>query len=286
VIGSHASDCSRLWISYLWTRREEKDFTYLASEMKSADVEATYDSIELQQDFHMWQRIEQRLLSIDFDGWMYVLTHQVLTHKKFADQLIAAIDQILMRKGPDFPMVGLLHGIAAQYLPSPLKARPCLSLEDPAWRQLVSDTLRKRAPSPMMPPLRQDTRFNWRIHPCWAGNPSATAIEVGTKFEVIRHWRFAIPRSMRTAEWGSGAAGGGKFQAPEQGVAMGYGRFGLTDVAWFGATGSISRNNSAYMVFSGALPDLVCFGSAETAMGPPRVMEIVRLGQNSLELTQ
>ncbi len=286
MIGSQGSECSRLWISYLWTCREERDFTYLASQIRSAETEATYDSIELQPDFHLWQRIEQRLLSIDFDGWMYVLTHQVLTHGTCADELIAAIDQMLMRKGPDFPMVGLLHGIAAQYLPSALRVRPCLSLENPEWRRQLSNALNQRAPSKKKQPMRQDTRFTWKIHSCWGGDPSATAIEVGTELEDIRYWRFAIPRSIRAARWGSGAAGGGEILPPKQGVAMGYGRFGSMDVAWFGATGGVSSTESAYIVFSGALPDLVCFGPAENVVGPPHRMEIVRISRNRLLITQ
>jgi len=286
VIGNQESESSRLWISYLWTCREERDFTYLASQMTSADIDATYDSIELQPASNFWRRIEQRLLSINFDGWLYVLTHQVLTRKACADELIAAIEQVLIRKGPDFPMVGLLHGIAAQYLPSALKVRPCLSLENPEWKVQVSNTLKKRAPAGTVQPVRQDTRFAWKFHSCWGGDPSATAIEVGTKIEGIKHWRFAIPRSIRAARWGSGAAGGGEFLTPDQDVAMGYGRFGSTDVAWFGATGCISGTRSAYIVFSGPLPELVCFGPAENAAGPPRQMEVVRINQGNLLVTQ
>ncbi len=96
MVGNQQSECSRLWISYLWARREERDFSYVASQMRSAEIEATYDSIELQPDFHLWQRIEQRLLSIDFNGWMYVLTYQIFTRGSCADELIAAIDRMLV----------------------------------------------------------------------------------------------------------------------------------------------------------------------------------------------
>ncbi len=183
-------------------------------------------------------------------------------------------------------MVGLLHGIAAEYLPSALKMRPCLSLENPGWRSQVRSALKQRAPSPKKQPMQQATRFTWKIHTCWGGDPSATAIEVGTVNEDITHWRFAIPRSIRAAQWGSGASGGGKISPPKQGLAMGYGRFGSTDVAWFGATGGLSSTESAYIVFSGALPDLVCFGPAENSVGPPHRMETFRINWDGLLFTR
>src|SRR5512145_252595 len=66
----------RLWISYPWIRNEERDFNYLVPQLKAANIEAVYDSFQLQPDSQLGERIIQRLLSIGFDGWLYILTHQ------------------------------------------------------------------------------------------------------------------------------------------------------------------------------------------------------------------
>lgn len=126
--GSQRSGCARIWISYLWSGGAEGDFRYLVPQLKGVNIEALYDSLQVRPDIRLQQRIMQRLLSIDFDGWAYILTHQFLTRRTCADELIEAIDQALLQMGPGFPVVGLLHGIAAQQVPPMLRVRPCLSV--------------------------------------------------------------------------------------------------------------------------------------------------------------
>ena len=268
--------CPRLWISYPWIGREERDFTYLVSQLKDARIEATYDSLQLKPDACLGERIVQRLLSIDVDGWMYILTHQFLTRRTCADELIAAIDQMLVHLGPQFPMVGLLHGIAVHHVPSMLRVRPCLSVWDPDWRDQVSEALKQRAPAKNNGLVKEATRFIWRIHTCYGGDPSMTAIEAGSALDVIPYWRFAVPKSVRTALWGVGAPGGGEISPVKFAVTRGSGRWGSSDVLWFGSANAISNSDSAYEVFSGPLPDFICFGPAESPYGPPGQMEILR----------
>ena len=67
------SDVPRLWISYPWLNREERDFTYLVSQLKEANVEATYESLQLLPDIHLQERAVQRLRSIGMNGWLYIL---------------------------------------------------------------------------------------------------------------------------------------------------------------------------------------------------------------------
>ncbi len=93
MIGIKQSECPRLWISYPWTSREERDFSCLVPQLMDVKIEAVYDSLELQPNLRLWQRIIQRLLSIDFDGWAYLLTHQFLARGSCTSELISAIDQ-------------------------------------------------------------------------------------------------------------------------------------------------------------------------------------------------
>jgi len=64
VADNQSTPCPRLWISYPWIRNEERDFTYLVPQLKAANIEAIYDSFQLQPDLRLGERIVQRLMSI------------------------------------------------------------------------------------------------------------------------------------------------------------------------------------------------------------------------------
>jgi hypothetical protein len=266
----------RLWISYLSTCAEDRDFSYLVSQLRNANIEAIYNCVQLQPDMRLWQRIAQRLLSIDFDGWAYVLTHQFLADRACTDELTAAIDQMLPHIGANFLMVGLLHGVAVQHVPAALRMRLCLSLGDPDWKHQLAGMLRNHNPIQKPETAPEQSRFLWKVHSCYGGNPAMTAIEVGPRSESVQFWRFAVPKSVPTVRWGVGAAGGGEISPIKFAVTKGSGRYGISEVAWFGAANGISNTESAYVVFSGALPEFVCFGLATSPAGPPGPMEILR----------
>ena len=216
----------------------------------------------------------QRLMSLDFDGWAYVLTHQVLARGGCAGELNSAIQQALLHKGSDFPMIGLLHGISAQSVPAVLKVRPCLSLGDPDWMRQVSNALQRRVPHDRQGTERESTRFIWSVHPCYGGDPLVTAIEVRARIESIPYWRFAIPKSLRTIRCGMGVAGGGEICPLGVEVVQGTGKYVDSDITWFGADLAVSNTASAYVLFTGPLPDFVCFGPSKGPLGPPGNMEI------------
>ena len=268
----------RLWISYPWACKEERDFSYLVAALRRKNIQATYDSFELRPDSCFWQRVEQRLSSVDFDGWLYILTHQLISRRTCANELITAIDKISQGVGPDFPMIGLMYGVAGQQVHSAFKVRPCFSAFDPDWPQQVSQTLSARAKTGTHRRApRDEMRYYWKVHSCYGGNPSMTAIEVRPKDEGIQYWRFAIPRTAQTVMWGVGPAGGTELSPIRFWVARGSARYGTDDVTWFGAANSISMHESAYVVFSGPLPQFICFGPAKSSVGAPGPMEVFQV---------
>jgi hypothetical protein len=263
----------RLWVSYPWLDRQERDFTCLMSELKDEDIEVIYDSVELVPNLHLRERIVQRLLSIGFDGWLYILTHQCLTRKKCADELKEAIDQAHQNMGFGFPMMGLLYGIADYQLPPGLRMWPCISLGAPDWTQQISRALRNRSPRNMRRAVPGETGFVWSIHRCYGGDPSKTAVEVSSREGRVQYWRFGIPKSAHVVQWGQGPRGGREISHVRFAEAAGNGKYGKREVAWFGAANTASDTESAYVVFSGPLPDLICFGSAASPFGAPGRME-------------
>ncbi len=264
----------RLWVSYPWIGREERDFGYLVPQLQDANIEAVYDSFEIMPDHRLWPRIMQRLMSVGFDGWTYILTHQCCTRKAYADELTSAIDQTLLHLGPGFPMMGLMSGIGSNHVPPNLRVLPCISLGDPDWKNQISRALQKSAPQVQNGRIREK-RFVWNLIPRYDGNPSMTAIEVHSRGQEIRYWRFAVPKSVNLVRWGHGPAGGGAFSQDRLGEARGSGRYANCDIDWFGGADPVSLSESAYAVFSGSLPEFICFGPAQAPLGPPAQMEIL-----------
>jgi hypothetical protein len=264
----------RLWISYPWVNNEEEDFAYLTKHLALENFEAVYDSVEIVPDSLLWQRIVQRLQSIGFDGWLYVLTHQCISRREYTAELTKAIDQALLHMGPRYPMAGLMYGIATQHVPPVLRALPCISLGDPNWNVHVREVFHKNCTDRIKTPSRKDSRFVWKIHIGYGGNPSMTAIEVHTRGEIIQDWRFAIPKSYQPIRWGQGSVGGGAMSKVRFGEVSGVGQYENNEIFWFGAANSVSISESAYVIFSGKVPDFICFGPAQSSCGLPGRMEI------------
>jgi|WetSurMetagenome_2_1015567.scaffolds.fasta_scaffold154091_2 hypothetical protein len=266
----------RLWINYPYISSEERDYSYLIPQLKKENIEADYNSFQLISDEHLWERIVPRLVSIGFDGWLYILTHQCLTRRSFADELTATIDKITMRLGPEFPMIGLMHGIGMQNVPAALRFRRCLSLGDPEWRRQLSEVLSHCISPGKGRTMQKETRYSWKIHSCYGNDPSMTAVEVRSMTERIQYWRFAVPKSTQTARWGQGPSGGSDISCIRFAEAKGTGIFEHRDIMWFGAANTVSPTESAYAVFLGPLPDFICFGPAKSPFGPPDKMEVLR----------
>jgi hypothetical protein len=184
----------RLWISYPWLDRQEKDFACLLSELNAEHIEVVYDSVELLPDVHLRERIIQRLLSIGFDGLLYVLTYQCVTRRRCANELTEAIDQALLNMGLGYPIMGLLYGVADYQLPPRLRMQPCISLSTPDWTHQISRVLRSRSLQERRRVIPVEGRFDWKIHRCYCDDPSKTAIEVSSKEGMIQYWRFAAAK--------------------------------------------------------------------------------------------
>lgn len=284
MAGNASIECPRLLISYPWIAAEERDFRHLVTQLKDSNIEAIYDSFQVTPETCLWQQVVKRQKNIGFDGWLYVLTYQCLTRKKYTDELSAAIDQMRLHLGNDIPIVGLLYGISTQHVPPPLRMLPCISMGDPNWALLLSGIL-KNGLAKKRNKARKQKRFAWSVHDSYGGDPLKTAIEVRAAVaEGIQYWRFAVPKPYQAVQWGPGSPGGGEISKAKFSESRGTGRYECHDVIWFGAANSISDAESAYVVFTGLLPEFICFGAAQSPFGPPGPMEVFRpnpVNQNS-----
>ena len=264
----------RLWISYQWIHSEERDFEYLTRQLSDEKFNAVYDSFKIMPDARLSQRIVQRLQSVGFDGWLYVLTHQCIARRDYTNELTAAIDQTKLHMGPHFPMAGLMYGIATTHLPAMLRVLPCISLGDPNWNSLVREIFNKYVSAGSRSPEHKESRYIWKIHRHYGGDPSLTAIEVRSRGEFIQNWRFAVPISCHLTRWGQGPAGGGDISRVRFSAVTGTGKYEKNEVFWFGASNTVSNAESAYALFVGKLPDFICFGPSKSPNGIPGQMDI------------
>jgi hypothetical protein len=273
VVNNQSESCRRLWVSYPWIRNEERDFAYLIPQLKAANIEAVYDSFQLPPNSQLGERVVQRLSSIGFDGWLYILTHQCFTRRAYTDELTGAIDQTLLRMGSDFPVAGLMYGIATQQVPPALRVLPCISLGDPDWKRQLSSVFRDDNVPCKREHRKDESRFVWKIHEGFDGDSSMTAIEVRTRGDRIQYWRFAAPKSAKVIRWGLGRSGGREISRVVLAEAKGSARYENRDVTWFGAANTVSDTESAFALFSGPLPDFICFGPSQSPFGSPGNME-------------
>ena len=262
-----------LYITHPAARRNDVDFAYLARQLRAAGLAATYDRIELSPGDDLWSRISEQVGSADTAGWAYVITSRCLTDRFCRDQLLCALDRACEERGAGFPLVALLHGIAAQNLPPALKLRPCVHLADPQWKERIKTFLGRHG-------AEDGAQFLWRIHPSYGGDASKTAIEVAPRTESVRFWRFAVPAAIPPVHWGHGPSGGGAISPLRFTVVKGAGKLKNTEIVWFGSEDCLSQAESAYAVFHGRLPEFICFGRARNPSGPPLQMEMFHTGLN------
>ncbi len=275
VADNQAVEHPRLWINYPYIDKEERDFSYLVPQLKNANIDVVYDSFRMMSDTHLWARVVPRLISIGFDGWMYILTHQCFTRRAYTDELTAAIDQVTntWASVPDdwidawdcHPECAAGASHAPLYLPGRSRRKAQLS-----------DVLRKR----MRPERKERCRRKHAI----MEDPSLLwrrSFDDGGRGPL--HGRTDPVLALRNSQTairrdGAGAVGRAENFACSFAEARGTGRHEGRDITWFGAANTISDTESAYAVFLGPLPDFICFGPAKNPFGPPGSMEIMRPG--------
>jgi hypothetical protein len=272
MTGGPMSAESRVWITYAWVDDKEGDFKYLVQELHEMGVEATYDLVALVPGQRLWQQIAERITEGPLDGWAYLITPASLASEACREELAYALDRALHAKDANFPLIALLHGVPVKELPPALRARLCVSLADPSWRDQVKAGLEGRPTSVAPNPQR---RFIWRVYRDYLGQAGQVAVEVRPRFGEVMFWRFAVPAEAKRSRWGFGQANGGGMSAIKVSALDNHtGSLNGSDVVVFGAADRLSPGTSAYVVFDGVLPRFVAFGLARAAWELPTEFEI------------
>ena len=272
------TNVAKVWIGYPWIHSEERDFSGLTKSLADENIEAVYDSIQIVPGAGILREVVQKLQGFSLDGWLCILTHKCMTHRECTTELNDAIEQARQLMGPRFPILGLMYGIASGHIPPVLRSLPCISLSGTNWYARVQAAIHKYKSTDLQVPKRNPMRFVWKVHSRYGGNESLTLIEVRTRGESIPEWRFAVPKSCRLVRWGQSTTMGCENTKVRFGEVHGTGTYKDSEVFWFGAANTVTNSESAYVLLSGELPDIICFGPAQNPCGIPGKMEIFRPG--------
>lgn len=266
-------DTRTIYVSFTqpYGSNREADFSFIAHQLKTVHVDANFECFQLRPGENLWERISPWITSSGIAGWAYILTAGNLKNQGCMKELLAAQELAIRERGARFPVVGLLyHGVAAQTLPLTLRLRPCIHVADQNWKEQLQGAITRNTPV-------ENSEFSWIVHRTYGGDSNKTAIEVCPRSDVVKCWRFAVPRSAHAVRWGCGSPHGGEISPVLFSALRGTGRLENTEINWFGCEDALSQTVSAYVVFEGQLPDFVCFGRARTPASAPGRMEIFRL---------
>lgn len=256
-----------LWITYAWADNADGDFDYLVGVLKHRGVEARYDRIALIPGQRLWDQIAQQIASGDLAGWAYLLTPKSISSQACREELAYALDRTLSKKGENFPLIGLVHGVAISEVPASLRVRLCIDVSSSDWIEAVRAGLERRAPA--RPPA-DSPNFKVRTHNAYLSNPALKAVEFVTRLGELRYWRIAYPRSGPQAVIrGVGPAGGCGVSHIHRDFVEGTVDINGIPMVFFGQGDAISPSSAAYVAFKSAFPSSIAFGWAQEPFGCP-----------------
>jgi len=252
-----------LWITYAWKDDEGGDFSYLAQELEDVGVPVKYDKVALVPGRPLWEQIANEIASKPLSGWASLLTPNSLNRLGCREELSYALGRALGEKGEDFPLIGLLHGVSIDDVPTPLRVRLCVDLNDRNWREQVRAGVEGRPPTRA---AEQQAPYIISVHPNYLGSGKA-AIEARPRFGTMMYWRLAVPKSATVVSHGVGPAGGGGMTGKLTTSIEGETELNGVACTLYGSGDTLSSAVSAYAQIDGALPDFIAFGVSRQPFG-------------------
>lgn len=267
---------SRLFISYAHADNEQQDFDWVVQEIEKAGADVEYDDRVVIIGQRLWPQIEARILSPDTNGWGILLTPQSLQSQACIEELEYARLRALTQRDWQFPLIGMVHGIAAADVPPAIRARLYVSLKDPNWAERVVAGLNQKV-------LRRESeelgQFRWRIHRHYLGDPELFAVEAHPRFSTLHHFAIITPMP-KPHVMGLGAPDGGIVAGAAFDVLTWEGIEFHGELCYVDSMrGPLDPSNSAYAVFHGRIPSWVAVGATRGQGALPEKVEIFKIEQ-------
>lgn len=249
-----------LWLTYAWSDNEGGDFDRLVARLEESGIDVVFDRIQLIPGRRLWEQIADRITSGDLSGWGYFLTPASLESQACREELAYALDRALGSQGPEFPLIGLLHGVPISEVPAALRIRLCVDLADPDWVESVVSSVEGR---PRQLPASDPGRIRLEFHPQYDAATGQSAFEFRPRLGQVTYWRVAFPPGLLDASVGSGPAGGGGVGGSMNNYLDGTVTIDGESMRFVGSGDRLTAGTSAYLIYSGHPPAKICFGESQ-----------------------
>lgn len=210
-------------------------------------------------------------------GWGYFLTPSSIESQACREELSYALDRALSTKGPEFPLIGLLHGVPISEVPVALKVRLCVDLAAPDWVESISAAVEGRPPQ-VAPSDPGSIRLDF--HPQYDAATGQSACEFRPRLGQVTYWRVAFPAGLLEASVGRGPAGGGGVGGNMNNYLEGTVAIDGESMRFVGSGDPLTPATSAYLIYSGHPPGRVCFGESRQPFAMPTEWINWRVGTN------
>lgn len=264
-----------MWLTYAWKDNDDGDFHHLVARLEEAGLDVAYDRIQLVPGRRLWDQIAARITSGDIAGWAYLVTPASLASQACREELAYALDRALRSTEEEFPLIGLIHGVPVDELPTALRVRFCVDVADPDWVDAVVAAIEGRPPKVEAPDpggIRLD------FHQSYGADGSYGAFEFRPRFGEVTYWRLAFPVELADASVGSGPAGGGAVGGNMENYVDGNTEIEGMSMRFVGSGNTLTPGTSAYLSFHGQPPSAVCFGVSSQPYELPEQWTIWRVG--------
>lgn len=256
----------RLWITYAQENKVTGNFDYLAQELRGAGIDVIYKDIALKKGLLLWDQIAKSIEDKNLDGWAILLTRESLQSEFCREELAYALERALSSRGKNFPLLGLVHQVNTQDVPTALRVRGLvdLRLNIKDWTKQVKDALsnKENANNP-----ENASRYIWEIIPNFRGE-GTVAIWLRPRFEDIRNWRFFYPAEAKRIDWGGGRpqklgfAGVQSMVIESTPVSIDF-ESKKIDVLFVGTSDAATPSSGCYIVFASPFPAFIAFAAVD-----------------------
>lgn len=132
----------KLFLTYAWEDNQDRNVDQVVKELNAAGVEVAYDRAEFGVGDRLWEQIDAAIRDKDTSGWAIFLSEQSLNSEACLEELSYALIRALKAGAGNFPMITIMAGpVDWEKLPTTLRTRLGVSLEDQLWAQRISDRL-------------------------------------------------------------------------------------------------------------------------------------------------
>lgn len=177
----------KLWLTYAWKDNEDKDIDFIIKKLDDADIEVKFDRRNLIPGQRLWQQIGGHITDPkECEAWGIVLTKNSINSEGCIEELSYALDRALTAQGSTFPIFALLHKVLPRELPSALKIRLCIVLENNNWVDHVISAVNKTPPGFM--PSEDLSQFIFQEHKIAEGY----CLEIKPRFDRISPFGIAV----------------------------------------------------------------------------------------------